>query len=191
MGSQKVLFPFTLVILWAVFCLVACKTTPAAKEDAPLTDDEEWALIQTEEPAAVTPPAQGPVVVTDAYRTATMGDVRIFIEELNRIIRTRNFNAWKAALSQEYFNQISSKEVLQSYSEQPAMKTRGVVLRDAEDYFRHVVVPSRANSRVDDIEFISENRVKVFSIMTNRAGEEQRLRLYDLERTGNTWKIIN
>jgi hypothetical protein len=71
------------------------------------------------------------------------------------------------------------------------MKTRKIVLKTAEDYFIHVVVPSRANSRVDDIEFIGQNRVKAFSVNKNRAGEEQRLVLYNLERSGNSWIIIN
>jgi hypothetical protein len=71
------------------------------------------------------------------------------------------------------------------------MRTRGIVVRSAQDYFTHVVVPSRANSRVDDIEFISSERVMAYSLSTNRDGITQRLRLYDLERSGDTWKIIN
>jgi hypothetical protein len=113
------------------------------------------------------------------------------MEGLNQIIRRRDYNAWKAALSPEYFNKIASAENLQQVSELPAMKTRGITLKTAEDYFINVVVPSRANSRVDDIEFIGEHRVKAFTIMTNASGEEQRLRLYDLEKTGNIWKIID
>jgi len=56
-----------------------------------------------------------------------------------------------------------------------------------------VVVASRAETgvRVDDIEFISLNRVQAFTVTTNRAGEEVRLRLYDLEKIGNSWTIIN
>jgi len=73
------------------------------------------------------------------------------------------------------------------------MRTRRIVLRTAEDYFIHVVVAARAETgqRVDDIEFISMNRVKAFTVTHNRAGEEVRLRLYDLEKIGNSWTIIN
>jgi uncharacterized protein YigE (DUF2233 family) len=49
------------------------------------------------------------------------------------------------------------------------------------------VVPSRANDRVDDISFVSPQRIKVYTV--NNKGE--RLRLYDLENLGNGWKIIN
>jgi hypothetical protein len=132
-----------------------------------------------------------PSKISQDMYVSTRDDVRNFIDELNKIISKGDYNSWKAALSQEYFSKLSSPENLNLMSEQPAMKRLKIVLKTAEDYFKHVVVPSRANSRVDDIEFIGENRVKAFTINTNRAGEEQRLRLYDLEKTNNTWKIIN
>jgi hypothetical protein len=132
-----------------------------------------------------------PAVISQAYYDSTKEEVQHFIEDLNQIIRSRNYQAWRACLSREYFMEISSQENLRRISEQPAMKTRRITLRTAEDYFIHVVVPSRANLRVDDIEFVGRNRVKAFTITTNRAGEEQRLRLYDLEKIGNSWTIIN
>jgi hypothetical protein len=132
-----------------------------------------------------------PSRITQEHYTSTMDEVRNFIEELNQVIRNRNYGAWRAALSDEYFAEISSQENLQHISALPAMRTRQIVLRTPEDYFIHVVVPSRANSRVDYIEFVSMSRVKAFTVHTNRAGEEQRLRLYDLEKIDNTWTIIN
>jgi hypothetical protein len=144
------------------------------------TDKEEIPYVQ-----------KGPIKVSKQEYASTKVDVQHFIEELNQIIRKKDYKAWKAALSPEYFEQIASPENLQQVSELPAMKTRQIILKSAEDYFINVVVPSRANSRVDDIEFIGEHRVKAFTLITNKEGEEQRLRLYDLEKTGNIWKIIN
>jgi len=143
------------------------------------------------EAAAPTEASFNPEAVSREVYDTTKEDVQLFIERLNQVIRRRNYNEWKAALSEEYFAGISSAENLRQLSEQPAMKTRNIVLKSAEDYFINVVVPSRANSRVDDIEFIGVNRVKAFTINTNRAGEEVRLRLYDLEKTGDVWKIIH
>ena len=132
-----------------------------------------------------------PTAVTEQQYTSTMEEVQAFISELNRIISTRNYQAWRARLSPEYLAKISSPEFLNDVSETPAMKTRRIVLRSAEEYFIHVVVPSRQNSRVDDIEFEGRNRVKAFTVNTNRAGEEVRLRLYDLEKVNDSWIIIN
>jgi len=177
----------SLIIILIIILTVSCLSGPDT------ATEQVTAAPQPAQPAASPPAAQtfDPRTVTQAQYTSTMEEVRSFIEELNRVISNRNYNAWRAALSQEYFDEISSPENLRELSEQPAMRTRRIVLRTPQDYFTHVVVPSRANSRVDDILFIGQNRVQVFTVNTNRAGEEQRLRLYDLEKIGNSWKIIN
>jgi hypothetical protein len=168
------------IIILAVLCLfISCNTNTKPQK------------TNNEEPTHGQAGQTGSMKISKAEYDSTKVDVQHFIEELNQIIRRKDYNAWKAALSREYFAQIASIENLQQLSELPAMKTRGITLKSAEDYFINVVVPSRANSRVDDIEFIGEHRVKAFTIMTNNSGEEQRLRLYDLEKTGNIWKIIN
>jgi hypothetical protein len=99
------------------------------------------------------------------------------------------------ALSPERFAEISSEEYLRQISEQPIMRTRRIVLRSAQDYFTHVVRPARANitDEVDniDIEFVTMNRVMAFTLTTSRTGEEQQVRLYDLEKINNAWTIIN
>jgi hypothetical protein len=173
----------TPILFLAVLCLyISCNSQTKPKK----TGKEETTQTQTGQTGQT-----GPMKVSKAEYDSTKVDVQHFIEELNQIIRRKDYNAWKAALSKEYFAQIASPENLQQVSELPAMKTRGITLKSAEDYFINVVVPSRANSRVDDIEFIGEHRVKAFTIMTTNSGEEQRLRLYDLEKTGNIWKIIN
>jgi hypothetical protein len=67
------------------------------------------------------------------------------------------------------------------------LKNQKIVLKSLEDYFLYVVVPSRANDRVDDIEFIGQNRVKAYTITS----KGQRLRLYELEKTAGNWNIVN
>jgi len=132
-----------------------------------------------------------PKKVSQQQYLSTRAEVQKFIEEQNKIIKGKNFEAWKRSLSPEYFKEISSAENLKRLSEQPGMKSRKIVLKTVQDYFDNVVVPSRADLHVDEIEFISANRVKAFTVTTNKAGEEQRLRLYDLEKIDNSWTIIN
>ena len=136
------------------------------------------------------------VIITQEYHNSTRTEVQHFIESLNQIIRNGNFQAWRSALSPEYYSEISSPENLRQVSEQPAMRMRNIVLRNANDYFTHVVVPSRAGvSEIPigniDIEFLSLNRVKAFAVTTTRTGEDQEVRLYDLEKTNDSWYIIN
>ena len=172
MESRKVIFLFVTIIILSVSCL--------SKPDSTSTQNKQ-----------TVDPNFDPRTISRAQYDSTMEEVRQFIDNLNRIISSKNYNSWRSALSQEYFNEISSPEYLQHMSDQPAMKSQRIVLKTAQDYFTHIVVPSRANSRVDEIVFVDRNRVKAYTINTNRQGEEQRLRLYDLEKIGNSWKIIN
>ena len=167
MENKKIIFLLITIIVLVVSCPSGPKTVPA--QTATVEESFDSRTISSEQ------------------RNSTMAEVQLFMEELNRAISNRNYNAWRADLSDEYFAEISSPGNLRRISEEPAMKTRNIVLRTAQDYFTNVVVPSRANSRVDEIEFIARNRVKAYTVSTNG----QKLRLYDLEKIGNSWKIIN
>jgi hypothetical protein len=138
--------------------------------------------------------ANGPAVenfdpgsISQEVFNSTKTDVQQFIQDLNDIIRSRDYDAWVSHLGDDYYAEKNSPPYLAGVSEQPRLKTQKIVLSNAEDYFIHVVVPSRQDDRVDDIEFISPTRVKAYTVNSNG----QRLRLYDLESSGDTWKIIN
>jgi len=190
----------------AIFLAVSCASNPepvqeqvavvspqpeAAPQPQPEVNPQHEVVRQPPQANPQSEEVFDPGTISRAQFDSTMDEVQKFIEGLNLIIGNKNYRAWRAVLSPEYFKEISSPENLKQISEQPAMKTRRIVLRTAEDYFTHVVVPSRANNHVDDIEFFGRNRVKAFSINTNRTGEVQRLRLYDLEKDGDSWIIIN
>jgi len=112
-------------------------------------------------------------------------EVKSFIENLNTIIQSKNYSKWRDALSEEFRKEISSSRFLTIVSQSAPLKRRGIVLKKPEDYFYIVVVPSRANSQVDKIEIINNNRVKAYYFR-----EDVYLRLYELERRGNSWIII-
>ena len=165
---------------------VGCATKPPAQTE----DTQVTVEAAPPEPVTETANAQAafdPGSISQAKYESTKNDIQNYIEELNTIIKNKNYNAWTANLSDEYFNEISDPEFLKGISEWPILKSRKIVLKTAKDYFDQVVVPSRTNIKVDDIEFTSQDRVKVFTINSRN----ERLRMYDLEQTGNTWKIIN
>ena len=148
----------------------------------------------TETAGSETPAAQeagfNPLSISQEVINTTRTDVRIFIDELNKIILSKNYQAWKAHLSDAYFAEISSEAFLNEQMEK--LKMLKIELKTPEDYFNKIIVPSRQRNRVDidivDIEFTSQNRVTVFTINHK---DEQRNILYDLERSGSSWKIIN
>jgi hypothetical protein len=153
------------------------------------------APAEPEQPSAAeaTP---GMVTITQEMYDETLAEVRLFVDNLSAIIRNKNYTAWKNTLSDEFFEQISSPEFLAKASEAAVLKARKIVLKTPNDYFLQVVVPSRSQSQVDEIEFVDIHTVKVFFVDAVKkdnqlTGETRRLRLYELRKTGNTWKIID
>jgi hypothetical protein len=182
-----------------LLALSACSGGPPASpgEEPSVTLAELPAELPAEipaeipEPDPVPAPAEeapfDPESITEEVFNATKTDVQQFIGDLNRIIRARDYDAWVDHLGPAYFSQISSPEYLSQVSESARMKTQQITVSTPQEYFTHVVVPSRANDRVDDIEFVSPTRVKAFTV----TDKNLRLRLYDLEWRDNRWKIIN
>jgi hypothetical protein len=168
-------------------------------------------------PAADNPPARDfdPGNVSRDIYDITKAEVEQLVEKLNVIIAERDYDAWVSYLDDGYFGKISSPAFLQEISDSDFMKMQKKVIRTPREYFLNVVVPSRSNNRVDDIAFITENRVRVIQFNQRRrrppsdldelarlqaAGaevrdgwlyENSREVFYELERTQGVWKIVD
>jgi hypothetical protein len=143
-----------------------------------------------------------PNSVSKAVYQAAKLDITYLIYDLNFIIKHKDYNAWVAHLSDSYFEEISNKNFLEEKTEELYRRDQivaqnlgrdpnaveKIVLRTARDYFDYVVVPSRANDRLDDISFLSEDRVRAYTIDDRRG---QRLVLYDLALINHNWLIVN
>mgnify|MGYP006967016596 CR=1 FL=1 len=179
--------------------LASCGTTP---EPAPVQDEPEPVVAVQEpvaepvaepvQPAAPAEPVQppdpvpfDPASVSSELKEATFFDVKALIEGLNSIFQAKDYQSWLAVLSSDYRDYYSSAETLARISDAAVLKRQGIVLKTLQDYFVHVVYPSRQNDRLDDIEFIAPDRIR--AIIINPKGE--RLVLYNLEKIGDTWKI--
>ncbi len=171
----------------------AC-VTPAPPEPVAATPPEPVTVPVVPPEPVVVAPVETPPPVTTTFDSATISeevkqitfiDIRKFMETLNTVIQTKDFNTWNLYLTDSYRDYYSKSEVLSELSSQYVIKRQGIVLKTLKDYFIYVVYPSRQNDRVDAIEFIGQTRVKAFT--TNAKGD--RLVLYILEKIGDTWKI--
>jgi hypothetical protein len=188
-----------LLAVTVVFFFVSCGSSPETEQQDDHVSSPGEAAGESQVSASEKPAPQVPAApaVFDAHNVSrelfeqTKLEVQRFIDQLNNMISQRNYEAWKSSLSPEFFARIASAEHLQSVSDTDIMKAQRIVLRNAEDYFFYVVVPSRTASRVDEIEFISENRVKAYMINVYNDGTTLWIRLFDLEKNGNMWMIIN
>jgi hypothetical protein len=178
---------------------------PEPEPVLPPEPEPEPELLPEPEPEPVLPPEPEPELlpepeevdfdyshITEEVQNTARVDVRQLIEKLNAIIRSGNYLAWVENLDESYLARISSREFLDTISQMPRLKSREQPLRNAEDYFINVVIPSRINEndRVDDIdiEFVpEEERILAFRVLPNG----QRRRLYELKNVKGAWKIVN
>jgi hypothetical protein len=160
---------------------------PVPLEAAPDIQEPEVVTLEAPGDSSGEGTVFDPASITPELFQSTKIDVQHFIGELNRVIRAKDYHTWTSNLDASYFEAINSPAFLQQLSGSSFLQSRNIVLKTAQDYFFQVVVPSRANSRVDDIEFISSTRVKAYTLSPGG----QRLRLYDLEHSDRGWKIIN
>jgi hypothetical protein len=144
------------------------------------------ALPPAEKPVtAEAGPVFDPASVTVEEKNVAFTDIRALIENLNRIIQRKDFEAWRSNLTDEFIAWYSDPAVLDQISQYPVLKRTGIKLTSLKDYFLYVVYPSRQNDRVDDIDFVGERQVKAMTI----SDKGDRQILYSLEKHDDTWKI--
>jgi len=111
--------------------------------------------------------------------------IRVLVEKLNKIIAEKDFQGWLPYLDEDYKSTFGDPARLKAYSESsPFLKQYKIRLQTLQDYFLYVVVPSRANTTADDITFVDENRVEVWTVVDN-----ERVLLYLLKLYDKQWKI--
>ena len=186
--SMKKYFCFLLI---PFLFFASCETKPpvvaeAPQEIRPVPEPPVIAETEYTEPEApVEEAAFDPGNVSQEVYETTLVDIQQLVLNLNRIIRARDFDTWLLDLSDDYRNWLNSSEfIIDLHERYPAFRE---TVRSARDYFIRVVVPSRANDHVDDIEFITETQVKAYS----EDARGQRVVLYSLENVEGKWKITN
>ena len=125
----------------------------------------------------------GQFQVSQEKYASSLKEIRQLITKLNQIIQNQDFQQWLTYLDSAYIRAYSDPARLKALTENsPVLK--GVPIRNLEDYFNFVVVPSRSQAQVDDITFVDQDRVEAWMYIKN-----VKALLYQLKLYGNQWKI--
>jgi hypothetical protein len=165
------------VLILAIFFFGSCITTPEEPEDKQLPPVDSTPPVEEPEP-------EEEFVISEELYTETFEDIKTVIGRLNEIIASKNFNEWTSYLTDEYIEYYSNPEVLNEYTEQYKQRGYNYRIDSLEDYFRYLVVISRANAVLDEIIFTDGKNVRA---MTKQRGKLSVL--YYLKKTEDGWKI--
>lgn len=188
------------VLLGTAVLAVACVSPPAhpPKETQTATaQNAQTAQAQTQTTQA--PPdggisgsaagsstntTSGAYVPTEEQYRKTFREVQDVIAALTRIIAAGDYDGWTQYLTAEYVASRSSPAFLEDASNAPVLKKNGIVLKTLRDYFDNVVVRSRLQATLDDIQFLDETHVKAIGAVQGTP-----VILYFLVNEGGRWKV--
>lgn len=165
-----------LVSIWSLLACPSSSPPPEEPPPPPITQPEP-------PPPPPAPKAEGFQVSQEVYND-TFNKIEDLILKLNRIIQNGQFSVWREYLTPEYIQKFSDPAYLREISQNPVLQRRGIRLTNLRHYFDEVVVASRANARLDKIEFIDNNRVVAYMELMGEMSI-----LYQLINIDGEWKI--
>ena len=140
------------------------------------------------EPPPPPPPVEqtpsAPFVASEALYKATFNEVQAVIEAISSTIAAEDYDGWLKYLTSQYVESRSSTVFLANASNAPVLKKNGIVLRTLRDYFENVVVRSRLQATLDEIQFVDETHVKAIALVQGTP-----VILYYLVHEGGRWKV--
>ena len=188
-----------------VILIGSCASAPETKPVSAAETQVEEKSQQVQEPAVVEKPVEEAKPKAEAPKTAdeevvaqfegvsitkkdkeiAKSEIEEVVKKLNEITAKKDYGRWRYWLSTEYKKEFSKPEVLKKASEGLPSNLKGKQLKSIEDFFYYVFVPARQNGRVDDIEYLTPTRVRVFKIEPKRT-----LIFYNLEKIDNRWLLV-
>ena len=190
---MKKIFYF-LGLCLVVFLIDSCASVPETKPvSAAETKVNEKQPQQVQKPKTEAPKQADEEVVaqfegvsiTKKDKEIAKSEIEEVVKKLNEITAKKDYGRWRYWLSTEYKKEFSKPEVLKKISEELPANLRGKQLKTIEDYFYYVFVPSRQNGRVDDIEYLTPTKVRVWKIEPTR-----KLIFYNLEKIDDRWLLV-
>ena len=211
-SMKRVVIPITFCVVFLFSC--GSDAPPISLEE---TASPPAVLLEPPSPTPAAPssplpppPTSNSEVVEEVFDPSSItqedydqakNEIQDLIQSLNTLVRARNYNRWVNYLTDSYLKTISSPGYLEDKSNdlykknmndaakngRDLSRVRKIQLKNARDYFLYVVVPSHANDRVEDIEFMSKSRVKAYTL----DDKNTRLVLYNLEHIDGQWLIAN
>jgi hypothetical protein len=173
-----------LTLLCAASLLVSCATATDKAASGPVQPPGGGQQGQAAASGTDSQASGKEFVASKELYQKTFNEVQAVIAALTKIISERDYAQWLTYLTTDYVSTTGSKEFLAEASQSGVLKKNGIVLKNLEDYFNNVVVRSRLQARLEDINFVDVTHVKA---VTRIQGSP--VILYYLVQEEGRWKV--
>lgn len=191
------LYSCTALLLLTLFAFTACESTEV--EASPVQTQTVTRPTQPKQSTTSTTPKTAPKTQADLEYEKSLGSLassaitkEMFaedkaiilqkVEELDLIMRQKNYKKWVTYLDDESIKYWQNKTNLQNISSK--LPIRGLKLSSLEDYFNYVFIGSRVGRTVDQIRYVTDSYVNA---VQERDGKD--IVYYTFRKVNGDWKV--
>ena len=191
------LYSCTALLLASLFAFTACESTEV--EASPAQTQTVTRPTQPKQSTTSTTPKTAPKTQADLEYEKSLGSLassaitkEMFaedkaiilqkVEELDLIMRQKNYKKWVTYLDDESIKYWQNKTNLQNISSK--LPIRGLKLSSLEDYFNYVFIGSRVGRTVDQIRYVTDSYVNA---VQERDGKD--IVYYTFRKVNGDWKV--
>jgi len=191
------LYSCTALLFVALFAFTACESTEV--EASPAQTQTVTRPTQPKQSTTSTAPKTAPKTQADLEYEKSLGSLassaitkEMFaedkaiilqkVEELDLIMRQKNYKKWVTYLDDESIKYWQNKTNLQNISSK--LPIRGLKLSSLEDYFNYVFIGSRVGRTVDQIRYVTDSYVNA---VQERDGKD--IVYYTFRKVNGDWKV--
>ena len=170
-----------LCIFAAVFTVLFSSCVSSTQEGSQTQTQKTVKSKEDSEYERATKDLKGEVVSRDTYEK----DKKIILEkidELNGIMKDKNYKSWLSYIDQSSINYWSQRKNLSTASKQ--LPVKGIQLKNLEDYFNYVFIPSRVGRKIDEIRYLSSTSIKAVQVK----GEDVVI-FYNFKKVNGEWLV--
>lgn len=111
------------------------------------------------------------------------------ISELNDIMAKKDYNSWLKYISEDSKKYWSNSYTLLKASEKLPKELKGLKLKNLNDYFNYVFIPSRKGRQIDEIRYNSAEDVKAVQVTKTEDDKTKITVYYNFVKEDNDWKV--
>ena len=165
----------------AVLALASCQSTKQEEPAKAVTENDlEYQRSINK--------IEGKVVTIETFN-ADKAAILKKISELNVIMTKKDFNSWLGYISADSKKYWSDSYTLSKASEKLPKELKGVKLKNLNDYFNYVFIPSRKGRQIDEIRYNSAESVKAVQVSKSEDGKTKSIVYYNFVKESGDWKV--
>ncbi len=171
----------TIAIFTTLFGLISCGSVPKQKETAEPKTESKIEKQHSDEEYKRSIGQIAEVSKEEFIQDKT--EIINTIKELQKIMDKQDYQAWLPYISRTSIQYYSSPVNIRKANKRLPDKT--IILRGLEDYFKYIFIPSRKQSKVDEIRYINKSEVKAVQVLPNNST----VVYYNFIREDGKWKV--